>query len=185
MESECLIKSGKCKYPRLKDKSGCICDLRKKANTFNDWKIAQLVGVATYAQLLDAAPGLFTPFPDHRSDGNSSSSIISFRTPMGGCSPIIHGWICREKEIPPPPNLVSTILANGEITLGELKRQLIRASLGLPYDPYINPLIGTSKSYSKPELTLGEIISSFIIYTIIFSIIIGVIIGFFTGTNDF
>lgn len=161
----------------MKDGSGCICDLRKISHQYSDWAIARLTGVATYAQLLDAAPGLFEAFPDLRSDGNSGSSISAFngpgtfRTHQGP-----PGWIPRESEAPPPPNLVSTVLVEGLVTPADLKRALIRASLGRSYDPVVKPLIYSSRSYRYPELTLGEIVTIFVFYALIFSIFIGVVI---------
>ena len=52
--------------------------LKRHAKWATDWPIAQLVGSATYAQLQDNAPGLFEPFPDWRSRGNTSSSLKTF-----------------------------------------------------------------------------------------------------------
>lgn len=174
----CVLTGDRCRAPRRgKDGVSCICDLRKLSNSYSDWSIARLTGVATYAQLLDVGPGLFEAFPDMRSDGNSASAVTAFSA-IGSCrgrqGPA--GWIPREAEAPPPPNLVSTVLAEGSITVPDLKRALVRATLGRSYDPIISPLIRSSRSYRFPELNLGEIVAAFITYAVIFSIFIAALI---------
>jgi hypothetical protein len=162
----------------------CLCDLRKHSKWSSDWPIAKLVGTATYAQLLDAAPGMFEPFPDWRSDGNTASSILSISDTKGPvftqmlnhkCLERIYEivpLITKEDKVPYPPNLVSTVLVEGELSTAELKRLLIQAAAGDCVDPRIEPLVGSSMEYSNPELTLGEILGSFVIYTLLVSLVL-------------
>jgi len=60
--------SSSCSICSCKDekRQECICDLKRWSRRNSDWPIAKLVGSATYAQLLDAGPGLFEPFTDWR-----------------------------------------------------------------------------------------------------------------------
>ena len=175
---------------RISDGSGCICDIRHHAKTNSDWPIARLIGSATYAQLLDAAGGLFETFPDFRSDGNSASSISSLgknsvaarvtgdrrsgsltSAPVLNNSHIGNGFITKENTVPPPPNLVSTLLVDGELTPADMKRLLVIAVKTGEIDPRIERLIDSSTSYAFPELTLGQIFAKFAIYTLIVSFI--------------
>lgn len=171
----CLF-GGRC---RLREGSGCVCDLRALVGRFDDWRIAQLTGVATYAQLLDAGPGLFKAFADCRSDGNTCAAITSFNgtAPREG----VNGTISIEAGAPPPPNLVSTILATGQITPAGIKRALIRASRGCVYDPLVEPLIGTSMSYRSPEMPLGNLIVVFIVFAIVVSLVLGAALLYLRG----
>jgi hypothetical protein len=119
-----------CTHPRTSDGSGCVCDLRRWGRKYSDWPIARLVGAATYAQLVDSAPGLFEVFPDLRSDGGASSiatltSADHALEQRGFCG----GLLSREKEAPPPPSAVSALLAGGELTPADLKRMLICAAV--------------------------------------------------------
>lgn len=174
----CVLTGAACRAPqRMRDGCGCICDLRKLSGQYSDWTIARLTGVATYAQLLDVGPGLFEAFPDMRSDGNAGSSLSAFNgvgSFRGRQGPA--GWISREAEAPPPPNLVSTVLVDGGMSVADLKRALVRATLGRSYDPVIKPLFHSSRSYRYPELTLGEIVAAFVFYALVFSVFIGALI---------
>lgn len=168
-------------YCRDRDGSGCICDLRTLPR--DDWNIAKLIGVSTYAQLLDAGPGLFEPFPDMRSDGNVASSIQPINAVLKNLNqlkPMIGGgWLPREIESPPPPNLISTLLVEGDLSPACLKRLLINAVNGYgPIDPRIESIIHSSRSYRSPELSLGEIVAMFVFYSIVVSVVISIVLHF-------
>lgn len=184
-----------CKRP----KEECICDLKRWARRNSDWPIAKLVGSATYAQLMDVGPGLFEPFTDWRSDGNTSSSIgplsnWNSKTTLLNTSPDNRvGGLTKEEHVPPPPNLVSTVLAEGYLTVPDLKRLLIKAAsscesrkrevLKEHIDPRIEMLIGSSTSYTHPELTLGEILVTFSFITVIVSVLIGIFVRINFGAS--
>jgi hypothetical protein len=155
----------------------CVCDLRRLAASASDWEIAILVGAATYGQLLDAGPGLFEPFSDFRSDGGGAASIASvcFQKTChrrGGVLVAADTPLPRDVLSPPPPNLVSTLLADGALTIGDLKRLLVRAASGRGVSPLIEPLVASSVSYRHPELTLGEIVGTFVWFAVIAAIVL-------------
>lgn len=154
----------------------CICDLEKHAIARSDWAIARLVGAATYAQLLDAAPGLFEPFEDWRSDGGSANSLHRFIPTIFGASKkkLVEENTPAADAVPYPPNLVSTVLGNGDLSAPQLKRLLIKAALGKGLDPRIEPLVATSIMYSYPVSTLGEIFFIFVLLAVLFSIVLGI-----------
>lgn len=157
------------KYLRTRDGSGCICDIASYADFKSDWNIAQLVGIATYGQLLDAAPGLFQPFPDIRANGDSSSSIaplFGMRTPIAP----------ESRTVPFPPNVVSTYLADGHLTPADLKRLLINAANGHGVDPRIEALVGSSPSYKSPELSLSEIVLHLALLTAVVATVSSIIL---------
>jgi len=163
---KCLLGKPRACAPRARDGSGCICDLR--AARVSDWAIARRVGAATYAQLLDHAPGLFEPFPDFRTNGNTTAAVAVLECPAalrGRTGP--GGWISREDEAPPPPNLVSTVLAEGALSPADLKRALLRAAAGRPCDPLVRPLLRSSRAYRSPELTLGEIVAASCVFAVL------------------
>jgi len=160
---------------------------------------------------MTTCPGLFEPFPDWVSDGNSASSLNTFKiygvhretnasninnkttkrayTCIDDPSP---GTSLNTSCVPVSPNLVSTVLADCEMTAPTLKRLLIIAagccctytpvntvtgvcmlcsvaSSGCvcgwkigTVDPRIEVLVGSSLSYSYPVLTLGEIFIIFL-----------------------
>lgn len=171
---------------------GTTCDLRRFANRNSDWPIAQLVGSMTYAQLVDHLPGVFEPFPEVRTDGQCASSISSLTMGEEECVVLQSaGILPKSASRKPPPNLVSTVLADGNLSAGELKRALIhasnvvhqykmghisRATANARIDPRIISLIGSSKSYTSPELSLGEILFTFVLYTAIVSIVMTTIL---------
>lgn len=171
----------------------CVCDLRAFARAHSDWPIAILVGSATYAQLLDAGPGLFEPFPYGRHDGSGMSSVA----PLNGdhhrvarCAStsttstnLAGGALPVEFASPPPPNLVSTILADGHVTVGDLKRRLLRAAAATTTkcgfnDDVLAPIIGSSVSYRGPVLTIAETLSSFVFL----AVMTGIVIAAFTSS---
>jgi hypothetical protein len=206
--------SKKCKNPRVFDGCGCICDLRAFAHGHSDWLIARLVGGATYAQLLDCSPGLYEPFPDFRTDGNSATSLPSFLSRRMTRSSSFSKK-CKKNnpddEVPIPPNLVSTVLSDDNLTPADLKRLLIQAAhayfvcsykcdpgcccggemnsdMTAPciksrsrIDPRIEPLLHSSNSYYYPQLNLGDIFLIFIVFSFIISISIAVGIKVFWG----
>lgn len=162
----------------------CHCYLKERARK-GDWEIAKLVGIATYAQLLDSAPGLFEPIADVRNNGNSASSLTSFNnmsiepTFMNKLHHkciknlmYIFPNITQNDKIPAPPNLVSTILADEHMTAEQLKCLLFDAVDGINAHPILEPLIHSSTSYNKPELTLGQIFIIFMVLTIIITIFV-------------
>ncbi len=184
--------------------------LKKHARWATDWPIAKLLGSATYAQLHDNAPGLFEPFPDWRSKGNSSSSIKTFfddrhmgvlwnRRPGMPCEKYNHvncvlknkGISCNthdtcipgvynfvEDKVPGPPNLVSTVLLEGELSPLKLKCLLIEAVKNNSVDPRIEPLVRSSTSYCSPELTPGEIMFNTVLITVLVLLVIILIRNF-------
>lgn len=178
LSNYCYFNKCKCKEYEKE----CICDLLSFSRKYTDWPIAKCVGSATYAQLLDAAPGLFEPFPDWRSDGNTASSLSRF-SPNPFKTIKVPNSGEKEDEVPPPPNLISTILAEGYLTAPELKRLLIKASQGNGIDPRIETIIATSVPYSYPEMTLGEILITFILYSLIIGFVVGIIIRFNYSTG--
>ncbi len=167
-----------CQHMRAADGSGCVCDIALFARCSGDWPIARAVGVATYAQLLDAGPGLFEPIPDVRSGGRSASSLlggsftnmISRRFSPDASDPTKSGFPGPESAIPSPPNLVSTVLAEGELSPAELKRLLIVYTQTGCADPRIHPLIGSSRAYRDPEDSLAAVVGYFALYALIVGI---------------
>lgn len=155
----------------------CVCDLKSHAIARSDWAIARLVGSATYAQLLDAAPGLFEPFHDWRSDGGSANSLQRFIPTIFGASKtkLVRETAVETDAVPFSPNLVSTVLAEGNLTTPDLKRLLINAALGKGLDPRIEPLVNSSIMYSYPIASLGEIVATFVTITFLFSFTIGIV----------
>ena len=163
------------------------CDLVRYAKSHSDWSIAQLVGVETYVQLLDSAPGLFEPFPEVRTDGDCARSISYFSssTSTAAANALLGDLPSLEKR-KIAPNLVSTVLVDGDLTPEDMKRLLIRAvhiaarakredisfqTALLEIDPRIISLVGSSRSYKSPELSLGEIVLAFTFYTIVAALI--------------
>jgi hypothetical protein len=171
----CDVKGVKCPNPYQKTNE-CVCDLRSFARSHSDWPIAVMVGAATYGQLLDAAPGLFEPFPDYRARGNSANSIqsVSYEKSKIVCDSKIVSpeWISKEASNPTPPNFVSTFLVEKGLSVADMKRLLIRAVWGNDADPRISDLVASSRSYRNPELSLFEIVITFAIYAVIVTIII-------------
>lgn len=161
-----------CPNPRKNE--GCVCDLRKWAKSHSDWPIAKLVGNFTYKQLLDNAPGLFEPFPDFTNDGNCPSSITSLTsveytmTEMRRRSKNMANLFAGPQ---PTPNFVSTLLVDG-FNMGDIKRKLIYIATGGKdkFGCSVDTLIGQTRGYSFPELSLGEIVCSFCVYAVIVSV---------------
>lgn len=168
-----------CKCNRKCDGSGCICDLSRHASTCSDWKIAQLVGSATYAQLLDAAPGLFEPFPDYRTDGNTTvdlPSVYGLARILRTCNDGEDGSLLQEDSVAPPPNLVSTLLVDGDVTPANLKRMLINATRCAPAAECVAPLVNSSRCYNAPSMTLAEVFAHFCILAVVISILAAAIL---------
>ena len=182
-----------CPHPRTKDGSGCICDLRKWSKSNSDWPIASVVGSATYAHLLDSSPGLYEPFTDFRSCGYAASAnAVPQKSGMFRIQ--AQKSVSKEDEAPPPPNFVSTVLAEGAVSPADLKRRLIveaavrlcKPGLCTPEasdnDGYlygVEPathaarlLVGTSHRYRSPELNLGEVFAFFLTITLVVAIVI-------------
>lgn len=159
----------------VKYDSECVCDLHLESNAKTDWAIARLVGTATYAQLLDAGPGLFHPFEDWRSDGGAMTTpfhIGPLRL-FGGVVEETDHEVVATDAVPFPPNLVSTVLADGLLTVPGLKRLLLDAAYRcLPPDPRIEPLIHTTIEYTYPIVTVAEILLTFVVVTLVVSVVV-------------
>jgi hypothetical protein len=86
--------------------------------------------------------------------------------PTNGTEEILE--LCEDR-VPGPPNLVSLVLLEGELSAAELKCLLLDAvRCTKNIDPRIAPLVGSSMSYNNPELTPWEIL----VYTAVMTLII-------------
>ena len=160
--------------------------LESRAIYKSDWPIARLVGSATYAQLMDSAPGLYEPFGDWRGTGSSSTSLRALLGSFGLNMIMMLNNDCTDENVarlvppevyvPTPPNLVSTVLYDGNISGLDLKTLLINACESGEIDERIGPLVGSSIAYTNPVLTLGEIVLCFAVVAAVVSIISGVVL---------
>lgn len=157
----------------------CICDLRAFAKCHSDWPIAMIVGVRTYAQLCDAAPGLFEPFPDvSRSDREHTATTVSLVFLNGGNQVEADDIVQRivHSRPGPPPNDISGMLSSfdGTLTMPDVKRLLIRAT----WDPQnadarIAPLLLSSIGYKNPQSSLAELFATTAILSFFASVLVG------------
>jgi hypothetical protein len=70
---------------------------------------------------------------------------------------------------------VSTVLVDGELSVHDLKRLLIKAAYENYIDPRIDVLVGSSKAYTRAELSLGEILGLFVFYAIVVAVVTAII----------
>jgi hypothetical protein len=129
----------------------------KKKNRNLDWNIAKLVGVDTYSQLIHSCPKLYEPFKE-LTNNYSLNDIVNYDN--------------NNLFINHPPNLVSTLLVDSYLTPVQLKKLLIKATMG-DVDPRIETLINSSNSYSYNELELSELFIFTVKYSLVFSLMVG------------
>lgn len=138
----------------------------------NDWLIAQLVGVDTYNQLVQHAPGHFRVFPSRAIDARAAPAIEYLWGGSNSAPAPLSGSMPSTASAPAPPNLVSTVLVDGCMSVEELRDALARSALARVTNGHVDPrapprtlddprialLIGSSRTYLLPEQSMTEIV---------------------------